>query len=106
MARAYRAPGTPGVSAQGDEARERALAAALLARARVWQAADARAHRFAHGRSEDVTDAVRLAEDYRLLAHDLARKAAVRGAAWATPTVRGSRRIERADRIGLAISRR
>src|SRR5438270_5314553 len=39
----------------------------------------------------------------RLVAHDLARKAAVRGAAWATPTVRGSVRIERADRIGLAM---
>jgi len=77
MARAYRAAGTPRVTAQGDEARERALAAALLARARVWQAADARAHRFAHGRSEDVTDAVRLAEDYRLLAHDLARARAL-----------------------------
>src|SRR5260370_14262091 len=39
----------------------------------------------------------------RLVAHDLARKAAVRGAAWATPTLRGSVRIERADRIGLAM---
>src|SRR5947208_17151206 len=39
----------------------------------------------------------------RLVAHDLARKAAVRGAAWATPTVRGSRRIDLADCIGLAM---
>src|SRR5947209_16351699 len=39
----------------------------------------------------------------RLVAHDLARNAAVRGAAWATPTVRGSVRIDRAERIGLAM---
>ena len=54
-------------------ARDKALAAALLARARDWQAADARARRFAYGRSDDATDAARLADDYRLLAHDLAR---------------------------------
>src|SRR5689334_24461624 len=63
--------------APADAPRERALAAALLARARVWQEADARARRFAHGRSEDLTDAVRLADDYRLLAHDLARARAL-----------------------------
>src|SRR5437764_5127996 len=39
----------------------------------------------------------------RFAIHDLARKAAVRGAAWATPTVRGSVRIDRAERIGLAM---
>src|SRR6516225_525990 len=54
-------------------ARDTALAAALLARAHDWQAADARAQRFAHGRSDDAGDAARLADDYRLLAHDLAR---------------------------------
>ncbi|HZC86023.1 MAG TPA: hypothetical protein VE266_03440, partial [Steroidobacteraceae bacterium] len=54
-------------------ARDQALAAALLARAADWQAADARARRFAHGRSDDAGDAARLADDYRLLAHDLAR---------------------------------
>jgi uncharacterized membrane protein SpoIIM required for sporulation len=54
-------------------AREQALAAALLARAHSWREADARAGRFAHGRSDDAADAARLADDYRLLAHDLAR---------------------------------
>src|SRR4051794_7208152 len=39
----------------------------------------------------------------RLVAHALARKAAVRGAACATPRVRGSRRTARADCIGLAM---
>ena len=61
------------MSASADGARERALAAALLARAGEWQQAEARARRFAQGRSQEVADAVRLADDYRLLAHDLAR---------------------------------
>ncbi|HVN46510.1 MAG TPA: stage II sporulation protein M [Steroidobacteraceae bacterium] len=54
-------------------ARERALAAALLARADEWQAAERRARSFDHGRSDDAAEAARLADDYRLLAHDLAR---------------------------------
>ncbi len=58
-------------------ARQQALAAALLARTRDWQAADTRAGRFAHGRSDDAADAARLADDYRLLAHDLARARAL-----------------------------
>jgi uncharacterized membrane protein SpoIIM required for sporulation len=61
----------------GSSAREQALAAALLTRARTWQEADARAGRFAHGRSDDAADAARLADDYRLLAHDLARARAL-----------------------------
>jgi uncharacterized membrane protein SpoIIM required for sporulation len=65
------------VSADADAIRARALASALLTRAGDWQAADARATRFAHGRSEDVSDAARLADDYRLLAHDLARARAL-----------------------------
>lgn len=60
---------TPG----GKPPREQALSAALLARAGAWRAADQRAGRFARGRSDDVSDAVRVADDYRLLAHDLAR---------------------------------
>jgi uncharacterized membrane protein SpoIIM required for sporulation len=50
-----------------------ALATALLRRAASWQDADARAGRLARGRTDDAADAVRLADDYRLLAHDLAR---------------------------------
>ena len=65
------------MSAQPDGARERALTAALLARAPEWQQAQLRALRFARGRSDDVADAVRLADDYRLLAHDLARARAL-----------------------------
>jgi uncharacterized membrane protein SpoIIM required for sporulation len=59
--------------ASGSAARDQALATALLARARSWQEADARAGRFARGRTDDAADAARLADDYRLLAHDLAR---------------------------------
>ncbi len=65
------------MSRDADAAGQRALARALLARAGDWQEAERRAHRFARGHSEDVADAVRLADDYRLLAHDLARARAL-----------------------------
>ena len=58
-------------------ARQQALAAALLKRGPLWQRAAARAQRLAHGRSDDATEAMRLADDYRLLAHDLARARAL-----------------------------
>jgi uncharacterized membrane protein SpoIIM required for sporulation len=58
-------------------ARDEALAAALLARTGAWREADERAARFARGTSDDVGDAVRVADDYRLLAHDLARARAL-----------------------------
>ena len=54
-------------------ARRQALTASLLARAGLWQAARARTARFARGRTDDAADAARMADDYRLLAHDLAR---------------------------------
>jgi len=57
--------------------RDQALAATLLGRAASWQQADARALRLARGRTADAADAVRLADDYRLLAHDLARARAL-----------------------------
>lgn len=50
-----------------------ALAHALLKRAPLWQEAEARARRFRSGRSDDPAEAARVADDYRLLAHDLAR---------------------------------
>jgi uncharacterized membrane protein SpoIIM required for sporulation len=56
-----------------DPARQRALTASLLQRSELWRAADARTRRLANGRSDDAADATRLADDYRLLAHDLAR---------------------------------
>jgi uncharacterized membrane protein SpoIIM required for sporulation len=53
--------------------REQALTANLMQRAALWRAADARAARLARGRTEDAAEATRLADDYRMLAHDLAR---------------------------------
>jgi len=53
---------------------EHASQVELLHRSASWRAAAQRARRFAgRGRSEGVDDAIALIEDYRLLAHDLAR---------------------------------
>jgi uncharacterized membrane protein SpoIIM required for sporulation len=56
-----------------NSARRQALAANLLSRMPLWREADARARRLAVGHIDEASDAVRLAQDYRLLAHDLAR---------------------------------
>jgi uncharacterized membrane protein SpoIIM required for sporulation len=56
-----------------NSARRQALTANLLSRMPLWREADARAGRLALGRVDEASDAVRLAQDYRLLAHDLAR---------------------------------
>ena len=62
------------MSARGNGAtRARALTASLLERANRWRDAEARARRLARGRSDDAGDATRMADDYRMLAHDLAR---------------------------------
>ncbi len=53
--------------------RQQALTASLLQRAGLWRQADARARHLARGRSDDAAEAATLADDYRLLAHDLAR---------------------------------
>lgn len=53
--------------------RDQALSRALLQRMPQWQAAAARSERLARERASDLADAVQLANDYRLLAHDLAR---------------------------------
>jgi len=58
-------------------ARQHALSNALLRRVPLWQQAEARTERLARGRTDDAADAVRLADDYRLLAHDLARARAL-----------------------------
>src|SRR5262249_30692995 len=48
-----------------------------LQRAGLWREAEARTRRLARGRSDDAAEAMHLAEDYRLLAHDLARARAL-----------------------------
>jgi uncharacterized membrane protein SpoIIM required for sporulation len=59
------------------DARQSALAHALLKRATLWQEAEARAQRYRRARSDDAADAARVADDYRVLAHDLARARAL-----------------------------
>jgi len=54
-------------------AQEEALKAALLQRTPQWQAATSRAERLAQEQATDLADATQMADDYRLLAHDLAR---------------------------------
>jgi uncharacterized membrane protein SpoIIM required for sporulation len=56
-----------------SSARRQALTANLLSRMPLWREADARARRLSLGQVDEASDAVRLAQDYRLLAHDLAR---------------------------------
>jgi uncharacterized membrane protein SpoIIM required for sporulation len=56
-----------------SSARRQALTANLLSRMPLWRDADARARRLALGHLDEASDAIRLAQDYRLLAHDLAR---------------------------------
>lgn len=53
--------------------RDQALQVTLLQRAEKWKAAVARAERLWHDRTSDLADAAQMADDYRLLAHDLAR---------------------------------
>jgi uncharacterized membrane protein SpoIIM required for sporulation len=53
--------------------RDEALRAALLQRAGAWQAAEERARRLLTGRAAAAADALALADDYRMLAHDVAR---------------------------------
>jgi uncharacterized membrane protein SpoIIM required for sporulation len=60
-----------------SSARRQALTVSLLQRAGEWREAEARARRLARGRTDDAADAMRMADDYRLLAHDLARARAL-----------------------------
>lgn len=68
-------PGTSASSgpAPNTTARDRALEFSLLQRTDRWKAATARAQRLARGPASDLADATQMADDYRLLAHDLAR---------------------------------
>lgn len=56
-----------------DSPRDAALKVALLQRSEHWKSAAARARRLARERAADLADAAQMADDYRLLAHDLAR---------------------------------
>ena len=56
-----------------DSARDEALKLTLLARANLWQAAAARIRRLSRRKTTDAADASALADDYRMLAHDVAK---------------------------------
>jgi uncharacterized membrane protein SpoIIM required for sporulation len=56
-----------------ESTREHALKVTLLQRTELWKNAASRIRRLAKGRTDDATDAVALADDYRLLAHDVAK---------------------------------
>jgi uncharacterized membrane protein SpoIIM required for sporulation len=56
-----------------DATRERALRTTLLQRSDAWKVAADRARRLMTRSTNDVDDAAKLVDEYRLLAHDLAR---------------------------------
>jgi uncharacterized membrane protein SpoIIM required for sporulation len=61
------------MSPMSETARERALRKALLERSEVWKSAVARNRRLAERRTNDAADALQMVDDYRMLAHDVAR---------------------------------
>ena len=60
-------------AATNTPSRDTALTTSLLRRTDLWKAAAARAQRLSRQRATDLADATQMADDYRLLAHDLAR---------------------------------
>ncbi len=56
-----------------ETTREHALKVALLQRAEVWKAAAARVRRLSGRKSDDAADVASMADDYRMLAHDVAK---------------------------------
>jgi len=56
-----------------EAARDEALKIALLQRSELWKSAAARTRRLSQKRTDDAADAAAMADDYRMLAHDVAR---------------------------------
>jgi len=56
-----------------DPARDEALKIALLGRADLWKTAAARIRRLTRRKTDDPADAAAMADDYRMLAHDVAK---------------------------------
>jgi uncharacterized membrane protein SpoIIM required for sporulation len=56
-----------------ESLRDVAMRASLLQRSSAWRAAVERTRRLSSRRTEDVTEVTQMVDDYRLLAHDLAR---------------------------------
>ncbi len=56
-----------------ESTRENALRLTLLRRSQLWENATARTRRLSGKRTEDAVDATAMADDYRMLAHDVAK---------------------------------
>jgi uncharacterized membrane protein SpoIIM required for sporulation len=56
-----------------ESTREHALKVALLRRSSLWQSAAERTRRLSGKRTDDAADAAAMADDYRMLAHDVAK---------------------------------
>jgi uncharacterized membrane protein SpoIIM required for sporulation len=56
-----------------ESSRDHALKVSVLRRSELWKSAVARARRLGGRRTEDATDAAAMADDYRMLAHDVAK---------------------------------
>jgi uncharacterized membrane protein SpoIIM required for sporulation len=56
-----------------EPAREHALKVTLLRRSELWKSAAERTRRLAGKKSDDAADAISMADDYRMLAHDVAK---------------------------------
>jgi uncharacterized membrane protein SpoIIM required for sporulation len=56
-----------------ESAREHALKVTLLRRSQLWKAAAERTRRLAGKKTDDARDAICMADDYRMLAHDVAK---------------------------------
>jgi uncharacterized membrane protein SpoIIM required for sporulation len=56
-----------------ESRRDHALKVTLLRRSELWKNAAARMRRLAGGKTNDAADALSMADDYRMLAHDVAK---------------------------------
>jgi len=56
-----------------ESPRDHALKVTLLRRSELWKNAAARMRRLAGGKTNDAADALSMADDYRMLAHDVAK---------------------------------
>jgi uncharacterized membrane protein SpoIIM required for sporulation len=56
-----------------ESVREHALKVALLRRSELWKQASARTRRLSSRKTDDPADAAAMADDYRMLAHDVAK---------------------------------
>jgi uncharacterized membrane protein SpoIIM required for sporulation/uncharacterized RDD family membrane protein YckC len=63
----------PTVPSQTLSPADEALKVSLLQHSKLWETALARAERLSRERAPNLADAVQLADDYRMLAHDLTR---------------------------------